>query len=277
MRKDSVAAMQVDRYLERIFYDGERTPTAETLRAIHRAHMLSVPFENLDIHLGVPINLSVPAFYEKIVVHRRGGFCYELNGLLAWLLAELGFSVSLLSARVFNSGTLSPEFDHVLLWVECDGPWIADVGFGDSSLNPLRGEPGVDDDRDGEDFRVTAAGDAWTVERRRAGGWEPQYVFTRTPHRLEEFGDRCLFQQTSPDSHFTRNTVCSRAITAGRITLSGNKLILTFKDGRQEDEVGSAEEYRSILATMFGIRLAKRDAECLSERVLDPARLGPLK
>src|SRR6185436_18299602 len=104
--------MHATTYLERIRYDGETTPSVETLRRIHRAHMLAVPFENLDIHLGIPIALSVPAFYEKIVDRKRGGFCYELNGLFAWLLAELGFSVTLLSARVFAAGRLSPEFDH---------------------------------------------------------------------------------------------------------------------------------------------------------------------
>jgi len=75
--------MNVSAYLERINYPRPVKPDVETLHGLQLAHLRSVPFENLDIHLGVPLNLSVPAFYEQIVVHRRGGFCYELNGLLA--------------------------------------------------------------------------------------------------------------------------------------------------------------------------------------------------
>ena len=114
--------MRVDAYLGRIRYDGPTALTPETLRRIHRAHMVAVPFENLDIHLGIPIGLSVPAFYEKIVDRRRGGFCYELNGLFAWLLTELGWSVTILSARVASPGRLSPEFDHLLLLIDGAGP-----------------------------------------------------------------------------------------------------------------------------------------------------------
>src|SRR5262245_26488069 len=145
--------MDVAAYLDRIGYRGAVDPTAETMRAIHRAHMLAVPFENLDIALGRPIELSLPAFYDKIVVRRRGGFCYELNGLFGWLLGELGFSVVTLSARVFNAEELGPDYDHMLLLVRLEERWIADVGFGDSFLDPLR----LDDDghvEGGRSYRI---------------------------------------------------------------------------------------------------------------------------
>ena len=96
--------MEIDAYLGRIGYSGPRTPTAETLRQLHRAHMFAVPFENLDIPLGNPIALSLPAFYAKIVERRRGGFCYELNGLFGWLLEQLGFRIVRLSAGVYGGG-----------------------------------------------------------------------------------------------------------------------------------------------------------------------------
>src|SRR3954447_25028309 len=105
--------MEIDAYLKRIAYRGSREPTVETLRQLHRAHLLAVPFENLDIPLGNPIVLSVPSFYDKIVERRRGGFCYELNGLFAWLLEQLGFHVELLSAGVFSGNRPGPEFDHL--------------------------------------------------------------------------------------------------------------------------------------------------------------------
>ena len=123
-------------YLERIHYTGSATPSAETLRALHRAHMLAVPFENLDIEFGRKIPCDEDAALHKIVDLRRGGFCYELNSAFAALLRALGFPVTLLSARVTRSdGSESPEFDHLAIRVDLDRPWLADVGFGDSSWN----------------------------------------------------------------------------------------------------------------------------------------------
>jgi len=126
--------VDVAAYLHRIHYRGPLAPTAETLRALHLAHHLAVPFENLDIHLGQPIILDEARFYDKIVRRRRGGFCYELNGLFAALLRELGFDVTTLSARVIDTqpGMIGPEFDHLVLLVQLEERWLADVGFGDS-------------------------------------------------------------------------------------------------------------------------------------------------
>ncbi|MGE5735060.1 MAG: arylamine N-acetyltransferase family protein, partial [Acidobacteriota bacterium] len=131
--------MDVAAYLDRIGYSGPTEPTAETLCWLHRAHMLTVPFENLDIALHRAILLDRDKFIKKIVGERRGGFCYELNGAFAALLEELGFEVTLLSARVpRQDGSESPEFDHLTLRVDLEEPWLADVWFGDFILEPLR-------------------------------------------------------------------------------------------------------------------------------------------
>jgi N-hydroxyarylamine O-acetyltransferase len=249
--------MRVDAYLDRIRYDGPTTPTPEVLRDIHRAHMLAVPFENLDIHLGIPIALSVPAFYEKIVTRRRGGFCYELNGLFAWLLAELGWGVTLLSARVASSGQLSPEFDHLLLAVEGEGRWIADVGFGDSFLEPIRLEAKRYKNQDDNGYAIVENEGAWTMQKLQKGAWEPQYVFSLTSRCLDDFQERNVFQQTSPESHFTRAPVVSIPTSTGRVTLSKRTLIVTSHERREERELTSAAEYRRILANEFGIKLAE--------------------
>ena len=137
--------MDVNRYLARMGYTGSIAPTAHTLAALHRAHMLTVPFENLDIPLGTPIVLDNDALFAKIVDHRRGGFCYELNGLFAELLRSLGFQVALLSAGVYNAtGQPGPDFDHMALLVALEQRWLADVGFGDSFNTPLRLDDVVD-------------------------------------------------------------------------------------------------------------------------------------
>jgi N-hydroxyarylamine O-acetyltransferase len=130
--------MDISKYLERINYHGSPESTVETLQALHEAHLLSVPFENLDIALGREIVLDEAALWRKIVEHRRGGFCYELNGLFVLLLRALGFQVDMLSAEVAGStGEFGPEFDHMTLLVHLEKDWIADVGFGDSFRRPL--------------------------------------------------------------------------------------------------------------------------------------------
>ena len=130
--------MDVQAYLNRINYDGTVAPTAETLRQLHLAHLLSVPFENLSIHAGEQIVLEDEALFRKIVSRRRGGFCYELNGLFAALLRALGFEVAMLSAQVANDdGGFSRDFDHMTLMVTSEQRWLVDVGFGDSFIEPL--------------------------------------------------------------------------------------------------------------------------------------------
>ena len=129
--------MNAAEYLARIGYDGPLEPSPETLAGLQRAHLLSVPFENLDIHLGRRLVLDRSANFDKIVRRRRGGWCYELNGLFSWLLEELGFRVTLLGSRVEGAAGAGQDLAHLLLLVDLDRPYIADVGFGESSLDPI--------------------------------------------------------------------------------------------------------------------------------------------
>ena len=247
--------MDIDTYLKRIGYMGSREPTVETLKELHRAHMLTVPFENLDIHLGCPIALSLPAFYNKIVQHRRGGFCYELNGLFGWLLEQLGFTVVMLSARVFSGAQPGPEFDHLVLLVKLEEPLIADVGFGDSFLEPLRLNAETENVQYGASYRLTGSGPERVLQHRQGTEWNSQYVFSLTPRRLTEFSTMCQYQQTSPESNFTKKALCSLAMRDGRITLSNNRLIITTEGQREEQLAASEKEYRMLLKSHFGIEL----------------------
>ena len=253
-------------YLERIHCmsevnRGTRAPSLAQLRTVHEAHLLAVPFENLSIHYGQSIILEEAALYDKIVRRRRGGFCYELNGLFAWLLRQLGFTVTLLSARVAQTdGGFSPAFDHMALWVRhLDGAdWLADVGFGDSFRQPLRLQPDVEQDgADGRRYRLRfdANDGSWLMQQCGESGWEAQYRFTLQPHIMADFADRCHFQQTSPDSHFTQKRICSLALPDGRITLSDRRLITTQHGARLERELASEDEYRDVLAEQFGVIL----------------------
>jgi N-hydroxyarylamine O-acetyltransferase len=247
--------MLVSRYLNRIQYTGSTAPTLDTLRAIHRAHMLAVPFENLDIALGRKIVVDENAFVSKVVEEHRGGFCYELNGAFAALLRGLGFQVTLLSARVARSdGSASPEFDHMALRVDLNEPWLADVGFGDSFLEPLAMASRREQPDDAGTFRVTEDRGQLHVESAHLGHtWKRQYSFTLQPRRLDEFAGMCHYHQTSPDSHFTQNRICSMATPEGRITLSGMKLIVSRYGQREERMLGSDQEWSNELRERFDI------------------------
>jgi N-hydroxyarylamine O-acetyltransferase len=244
-------------YLERIGYSGSTSPDIETLRALHRRHLITVPFENLDIGLGRTISIDEDAILRKVVGRRRGGFCYELNGAFAALLRALGFQVTLLSARVSReSGEDSPEFDHLALRVDLEQPWLADVGFGELFMEPVTIMPGkVQQDPAGA-FQLLASRDRFQLEKLEANDrWKREYSFSLVPYRLEDFSARCLFHQTSPESSFTQNRICTLATTDGRITLSEMKLITTRNGSREERVLSSEEEWIRVLRELFGISL----------------------
>jgi N-hydroxyarylamine O-acetyltransferase len=248
--------MDRDAYLHRIGYQGSLEPTYETLRNLQRAHLLSVPFENLDIHLMREIRLDEAAFFEKIVKHHRGGFCYELNGLFAELLRQVGFQVTLLSARVTEDGEIGQEYDHLVLLVQLEQPHLADVGFGDSFLEPLQLNNQDQHDPNGI-YHLTCLDDHWVLWEMHLDDryWAPKYVFTLRPRRLSEFAGMCHYHQTSPDSSFTRQQVCSLALPDGRITLTDTRLIRTKLGQTITTPVASEDEFAAALWEYFRIRL----------------------
>jgi len=249
--------MNVSAYLARIGYTGPVTPTPEVLRAIHRAHMLAVPFENLDISRGRKIVVDQDACVRKIVEQHRGGFCYEMNGAFAALLQAIGFQVTLLSARVARQdGSFGPEFDHLTLRVDLDRPWLADVGFGDSFIEPLRLLPGIAQKDGTQIYRILETASVLQLEKWEAeGSWKAQYRFSLQPRRLQEFAEMCHYHQSSPDSSFTRKRLCTRATPEGRITLSDMKLIITRNGEKEERMLANEEEWRAALRQHFDLVL----------------------
>ncbi len=243
----------IDQYLARIAYAGPRDPTPEVLRALHERHLLSVPFENLDIHLGREIVADERRILDKIVTRRRGGFCYELNGAFAALLRALGFDVEMLSARVPRAdGTTSPEFDHMTLLVRAGGErWLADVGFGECFLHPLRlDERGEQRDPAGT-FRIEQLDERdWLLSSSK-----PEYIFSLEPHPLADYAEMCRYHQTSPQSSFTQKRVCSIATPAGRITLRDDRLIVTENGAKREEAIDNDEAWRAALRARFGMEL----------------------
>ena len=247
-------------YLARIGATPPEAPTFDALASLQRAHLMTVPFENLDISLGRPIHLDRAALLDKVIHRRRGGYCYELNGLFAELLRTLGYAVDLVSARVTTAGGgLTADFDHVALVVtapELEGPVLADVGFGDAFTEPLALRDGEQHHEPGKEVGLVRRGGDWHYRERPDGGeWRTQFVFTTTPHPLADFEPRNAWQQTSPDSHFTRQRVASLLTPTGRITLSGDRLITTTEGRREEARLVDEAAVRIALADCFGIVL----------------------
>lgn len=252
--------MDIQTYLGRIKYLMPIKPDAQTLQGLHLAHMQNVPFGNLDIGLKRSIHLTEEALWEKIVVQNREGFCYELNGLFAWLLKQIGFEVTYLNARVYNrEGQLGIDFDHLTLLVSIPnepGRWLVDVGFGDSFNLPLRFEERGEQAQGLRAYRLEQSPDGYiTWQRNYDGSWERLYFFDLQPHQFPvDYESACLYHQTSPRSSFTRGSIISRATPDGRVSLEDGRLILTKSGQRSVQPINSAE-YKVLLKKYFGFDL----------------------
>jgi N-hydroxyarylamine O-acetyltransferase len=247
-----VEQTDVTAYLDRIGADRPPRVDADALRDLQIRHLRSVPFENLDIHLGRPVVLDEKALVDKVVYRRRGGFCYELNGAFGALLSALGYAVTLLAARAFGADGLGPPFDHLALRVDAPVPWLVDVGFGRFSHCPLRLDERGEQADPGGAFHVEE-GEYGELTVSRAGA--PEYLLEPRPRTLRDFEATCWWHQTSPRSHFTRSLVCSMPTDTGRITLTGRTLIETAGGERVERELATDADVLAAYRDRFGIVL----------------------
>lgn len=245
---------QVDRYVARLGYAGPRDVSLRTLRDLHRAHLFAIPFENLDIHLGVPMTLDVEAMFAKLVDEQRGGWCFEMNGVFGRVLETLGFDVRYLSGAVGRAqGGWRAQGNHLVLLVTLDRPWIVDVGFGDGFLTPLPLEVGHYSQGPFE-FRVSRDGPRWRVDNHAAGAADG-FDFTLTPRLLDDFAAQCLDLQTSPESPFVATTVCTRFAPGGFTTLRGAVLREVRGSGVANTVVEDAAGFEGVLRDVFNLRI----------------------
>ncbi|WP_327694848.1 arylamine N-acetyltransferase family protein [Streptomyces sp. NBC_00459] len=265
---------QADAYLRRLGAERPASPTLDALRELQLRHLVSVPFENLSIHLGEDIVLEENRLFDKVVGARRGGFCYELNGVFGALLTALGFDVTLLAARVYgDEERLGIPYDHLALRVRTGdgGDWLVDVGFGAHSHCPLAIGQRSEQEDPGGTFRIVEAGPDGAGAR--GGGADTgtgsgdldvvrdgsrRYRLELRSRVLGDFVAGAWWHSTSPESHFTKSLVCSRVTEdGGRITLSGRSLTVTAPDGEKEmTELGADSEVLSVYRERFGIEVA---------------------
>jgi N-hydroxyarylamine O-acetyltransferase len=251
----------MDGYLARLGEARSVEPNLDGLRRLHRAHLQAVPFENSSILWKEPIVLDPDSLVVKIVEQGRGGFCFELNGAFAWLLTNLGYDVDLMPGRFWSDGGLGPPNEHLALRVTVDGhPWLVDVGAGFSFLEPLRLVIGVEQEDPNGWFRIVETGDGQSLDvewRRADGAYHPHYRFEPRPVVLGDFASICEFLRTSPDSPFTQDWICARALPDGWATLDGHRLVVTRRSSRVDetlDETGRQE----ALARWFSVEAGSR-------------------
>lgn len=250
--------IDIDAYLARIGLT--RRPAADLvgLRALQVAHLTHVPFENLDILAGRPISLEIAALETKIVGVRRGGFCYELNGLFASLLEALGFRVTRLAAEVWSrdDATWGPPFDHLVLRVDLHGPWLVDVGFGDGFPEPMELRDGAEaHDVGGRVFRLAGDRAGWLLCELPVEVGVPiaLYRFTESPHDLADFAATCRWQE-SKSPFFTGHRVVEISTPDGHETIFDDHLIVHAGTERTTRQV-MEDEVPALLRDLFGIVL----------------------
>jgi N-hydroxyarylamine O-acetyltransferase len=245
--------MNLTDYLKRVGFDGTPRADLATLRALQRAHVHTVPFENIDVQLRRPVSLNKEEIYEKIVRRRRGGWCYELNGLMGWALREIGFDVMRVSAGVMRDSLGDQQLgNHLCLLVRLDRPYLVDVGFGSSLLAPLALEQGS---REDWPYRVA-------VEEVAEGYWRfteqeqaAPFSFDFKPSAADEslLDAKCLYQQTHSASPFVQNLVAKRRVTDAYFTLRGRVFTNVGAAGTQKTVLNSPSELLACLRERFDL------------------------
>lgn len=252
---------RLSRYLARIGHTHPVAADLDTLRALHRAHLTAIPYESLDIHLGRPLILNLDHVHDKIVERGRGGWCYEMNGLFAWALREIGFDVTLLSSDVGRKRPAphADDRDHLVLRVALDEQYLADVGFGNGFSEPLPLREGAW--RHGRrTFALARDGDQWWLSDLARDG--AGYDFTLQPRQYADFADRCAYLQTAPGSGFVRAARCYRFVGDDVVSLIG--LVRTDAlDVEPQRVIADRDEYASTLRGTFDLRLSNAEVDAL--------------
>jgi N-hydroxyarylamine O-acetyltransferase len=244
---------QLARYLERIGHGWQVRPDLETLRSLHRAHVAAIPFENLDVQLGLVPSIEFEAIYEKLVERRRGGWCFEMNGLFGAALEAIGFDVTRLACGVMRHVHGDEKIGgHLALLVRFETPWLVDVGFGGSLLGPL---PLAAGERDEAPFTVSLeeTPDGYWRFTESAGSAPYSFDFRLNPAEQALLAAKCRFIATDPDSNFVLNFVAQKRFPGRHVALRGRVLTERGSDGATTHTIEDADEFLAVLAERFGI------------------------
>ena len=259
----------LDAYFARIGHIGELAPTAETLCALQFAHITSIPFENVSVQLGQPMPLDVPSLARKLVRERRGGYCFEQNGLFAAVLERLGFKLIRLAARVRLGAHRTLPRTHMLLLVEADTiQWVADVGFGGwGLLKPIALEAGAQARQGVWTMRLRREENQWILQCLECPGGPDLYAFTLEPQQPVDYEPANHYCATHPNSRFVQTFTVQLPGLEERTILRGRDLIVANQTGEQTARIDGSGELLDYLKTRFGISLSDADRAQLSRKL----------
>jgi N-hydroxyarylamine O-acetyltransferase len=246
--------MRLAGYLARIGFEGAPRVDLETLRRLHHAHLRAIPYENLDVALRRPVTRDPAAAYEKIVAGRRGGWCYEMNGLLAWALEEIGFSVTRMAGGVHRA-SLGEQMvgNHLVLRVDLDRPYIADVGFGDGLIEPAALVEGPITQR-GLSYRLDKLDERWWRFHNHVHGGAPSFDFVDEPADPALLQAKCEWLQAD-GSPFVANVIVQRHTIEGVAAMRNATLRLVSPDGVDTQEIADLDSYVGVLKTVFALEV----------------------
>jgi N-hydroxyarylamine O-acetyltransferase len=253
--KSDLASLELSAYLQRIHFDGSVRPDLATLSAIHRCHQYAVPFENLDVLLRRSLGLDLEASYDKLVRQRRGGWCYEMNGVMEWALKEIGFDVMRLGAGVMRARAGDAQLgNHLCLLVRLDKPFLVDVGFGGSLAEPL---PLIESEREDRPYRLglSKLGHGyWRFSETAHGDGEAfSFDFRSVPADEALLARQCQFLQNDPASSFTQNLVVQRRTLDTHVSLRGRVLASIHAKGVEKRLLNCADELVETLRDSFDL------------------------
>lgn len=252
--------MKLQAYLDRIQFDGRPRPDLDTPRRAHRGHLEHIPYENLDVALARRVSIEIEPIFEKIVTRRRGGWCYEMNGLLAWALEEIGFNVTRMAGGVMRAANGDAVVgNHLVLRVDLDRPYLADVGFGDGMLEPV---PIAEQafHHDFLDYRLEDLGGNWWRFHNHSTGSAPSFDFELRAAEHSLLASKCEWLQTSPESPFVLNAVAQRHAPNRLAMMRGRTLKILTPTGVTVSDIASAKDYVGALDRVFGLDLPEAAA-----------------
>jgi N-hydroxyarylamine O-acetyltransferase len=249
--------MELASYLRRIGFHGSVRPDLATLKSLHRAHQYAIPFENLDVQLRRPAVLELEASYDKIVGQRRGGWCYEMNGVMGWALEQIGYEVMRMSAGVMRAQAGDRQLgNHLCLLVRLDQPYLVDVGFGGSLTEPLPLSASVREDRPYRLGLSEPGGGYWRFTEIAHGDGDPfSFDFRAAPAEEALLAKQCRFLQTDPASPFIQNLVVQRRTADTHLSLRGRVLATSHATRVDKQLLHSADELVATLRDRFDLDL----------------------
>ena len=277
MAQNGPMTMDLSRYFDRIDYRGPADPTLEVLQDLMTAHIRTIPFENLDPILGVPVDdLSAAALTDKLIHRGRGGYCYEQNGLMGYVLTEICFRVRRLAGRVIwmlGPDAPLPAQTHTVLAVRFPGAratYLVDVGFGGQTpTSPIRVEIGGIQQTTREPYRLEDRRDGLVLQAEVRGDWQDLYEFsTRTQPQID-LTVGSWYVSTHPKSHFVTGLLVAMVTDDARYNLSGRNLAIHRDGGTEKVLLDGAAAVLDTLRDRFGINIDDAGERCAVEARID--------